>query len=299
MKKMVKYDVFIYNKKNNRDEDRILKEQSLLDEHYNKHNEEKRLSRRHGLVEYRTTMRYIHKCIDNLLLERQNQNYNSDVQTNLKIIDIGAGTGRYSVALDKEGYDVTAVELVKYNVGILKAKKSNVKVFQRSALNLKGFEDNEFDITLLFGPMYHLFSREDKVKALSEAKRVTKKDGIILVAYLMNEYGVLVHGFRDDFIKNSIENQKLDEEFHIMNTMEDLYNYVRIEDINFYNEETELQRIQIIAATGPANYMRQVLNQMDEETFDIFMQYHYTTCERMDLIGASSHTLDILRKQND
>ena len=296
MKKMVKYDVFIYNKKNNRDEERILKERSLLDEHYNKHNEEKRLSRRHGQVEYLTTMRYVHKCIDNLLRERQNQKCHSGVQTNLNIIDIGAGTGRYSVALDKEGYDVTAVELVKYNVGILKSKNSNVKVFQRSALNLKGFEDNQFDITLLFGPMYHLFSREDKVKALLEAKRVTKKNGIILAAYLMNEYGVLVHGFRDDFIKKSIENNKVDEEFHILNSMEDLYNYVRLEDIDSYNEEAELQRIQIIAATGPANYMRPVLNQMDEETFDIFMQYHYTTCERMDLIGASSHTLDILRK---
>ena len=293
---MVKYDIFIYNKNNNRDEDRILKERSLLDEHYNKHNEEKRLSRRQGQVEYLTTMRYIHKYIDNILLERHNQGCCSDVQTNLKIIDIGAGTGIYSVALDKEGYDVTAVELVKYNVGILKSKQSNVKVFQRSALNLKGFVDNQFDITLLFGPMYHLFSQEDKVKALLEAKRVTKKNGIILVAYLMNEYGVLVHGFRDDFIKKSIENNKLDEEFHIRNSMEDLYNYVRLEDIDTYNEEAKLQRIQIIAATGPANYMRPVLNQMDEETFDIFVQYHYTTCERMDLIGASSHTLDILRK---
>ena len=72
-----------------------------------------------------------------------------------------------------------------------------MKAYQGTALDLSRYQDNTFDITLLFGPMYHLFSYEDKLKALSEAKRVTKKDGIIFVAYVMNEYSVLVHGFRD------------------------------------------------------------------------------------------------------
>ena len=61
-----------------------------------------------------------------------------------------------------EGYDVTAVELVKYNLGILKQKGSSVKAYQGTALNLKRFEDNSFDLTLLFGPMYHLISFKDK-----------------------------------------------------------------------------------------------------------------------------------------
>lgn len=66
-------------------------------------------------------------------------------------MDIGAGTGRYSVALAEEGFDVTAVELVKHNLGILKSKNSSVKAYQGNALKLKRFEDETFDITLLFG----------------------------------------------------------------------------------------------------------------------------------------------------
>lgn len=255
-----------------------------LETYYNKFCEDKRLTRRHGNVEYVTSMKYIHK-------------YLNELPSDAKILDVGAGTGRYSVALAQEGYDVTAVELVKYNLGILKQKGSTVKAYQGNALNLKRFQDNTFDMTLVFGPMYHLYTFEDKVKALAEAKRVTKPQGFILVAYCMNEYSIVMHGFKDNFMKESIQNGKVNSDFRVVPKPEDLYDYVRLEDINSYNEAVDLKRIQIVAADGPANYMRQSLNAMDEETYELFIQYHLSTCERPELLGASAHTIDILRKQ--
>ena len=80
-----------------------------IEEYYNKFNEEKRLNSRHGQVEFVTSMRYIHKYLD--ILKEQSEP---------KILDIGAGTGRYSVPLALEGYDVSAVELVKHNLSRLK-----------------------------------------------------------------------------------------------------------------------------------------------------------------------------------
>lgn len=253
-----------------------------LEKYYNKFCEDKRLTRRHGQVEYITSMKYIHKYLEN--------------NKNAKILDVGAGTGRYSVELANEGYDVTAVELVKHNLGVLKSKGSTVKAFQGTALDLSRFDENTFDMTLVFGPMYHLYTFEDKVKALEEAKRVTKTGGIILVAYCMNEYSIITYGFKENNIRKSIESGKVSEDFHVIAEPEDLYDYVRIEDINKINSAASLERIQIIAADGPANYMRPVLNAMDEETFKLFIDYHFTTCERPDLLGASAHTLDILRK---
>lgn len=266
-----------------------MKPVTKLEEHYQKFSEEKRLTRRHGQVEYLTTMRYIHKYLEELNKSKDNK----DIQ----ILDIGAGTGRYSIALSEKGYDVSAVEFVKYNVGILKSKDSRVKAYQGNALNLKRFEAEAFDVTLLFGPMYHLFSQEEKVKALSEAKRVTKKGGLIFVAYLMNEYSILVHGFRDNHIVSCMENGQVTADFHTKNKEADLYDYVRIADIDRFNEKAGLTRVQMIAATGAANYMRPVLNAMDEKTFSLFLEYHFATCERADLMGASSHTVDILRKE--
>lgn len=257
-----------------------------LEEYYNKFNEEKRLDSRHGQVEFITSMKYIHKYI------------NCNIpKTDFKILDIGAGTGRYSVSLANEGYDVTAVELVKYNLGILKKKNSSVKAMQGNALNLKKLPNDTFDMTLLFGPMYHLFGSSDKEKALLEAKRVTKPGGIILVAYCMNEYSVLTYAFKEQHILECLDQNRFTDDYHTISTKENLYDYVRLEDINSLNEACSLKRLQIISPDGPANYIRPFLNQLSEEEFRHFINYHLATCERQDLIGAGAHTLDILQKK--
>ena len=253
-----------------------------LEQYYNKFNEEKRLDSRHGKVEFITSMKYIHEYLGG--------------DTTKKILDIGAGTGKYSVALAEEGYDVSAVELVKHNLGLLKAKNSSVKAYQGNALKLSRFPDNEFDMVLVFGPMYHLLTTEEKVQALKEAKRVLKDDGVMLVAYCMNEYSILTYGFRQNHILECLENGKISKDFRVQPEAEDLYDYVRLEDMDAYNKAAGLKRIKVISADGPSDYMRPVLNAMDEATFEAFIRYHLTICERPELVGAGSHTVDILSK---
>ena len=59
----------------------------------------------------------------------------------------------------------------------------------------------------------------------------------------------------------------------------------------------EVERIKIVATDGATSYMRETIDAMDEKTFEMWLKYHFTVCERMDLIGATSHSLDILRKR--
>ena len=96
--------------------------------------------------------------------------------------------------------------------------------------------------------------------------------------------------------KECIEKGKIDEQFHTHSTIDDLYSYVRIEDIDDLNEKAGLKRIKMFAVDGAANYMRPVLKKMDEETFELFLKYQLSVCERSDMMGASSHVVDVIKK---
>ncbi len=250
-----------------------------LDDYYNKFNEDKRLNSRHGQVEYRVTMEYIHRYL----------------KPADRILDVGAATGRYSIPLFEEGFDVTAVEPVQHNLGRLKAKKPELPAFKGDARKLKRFPDESFDMVLLFGPLYHLIRYEDKLLAMKEAKRVTKRGGLILAAYVMNEYSILTYGFREQHILEIREQGKVDAAWRVRPGAEDLYDYVRLEDLDRLNTDAGVERICIFSPDGPANYMRRELNRLTEEEFDAFIRYQMSVAERPDLLGAGGHLVDVLR----
>lgn len=260
----------------------FMNEEKLI-EYYNKFNEDKRLTRRHGIVEYTTTMKYIQKYLKS--------------KNDPKILDVGAGTGKYSISLYEEGYDVTAMELVKHNLMTLKAKNKHVKAILGNATNLSSFNDKTFDMVLLFGPLYHLITKEEKIKALKEAKRVLKDDGVILISYYMNDYAIIKHGFMESAIKDAIKNNQVDNNFKIIPKNDDLYSYVRLEDIDNLNKIVNLKRIEIISQEGLTDYIRPYINKLDSETFDLYIKYHLLVCDKKEMLATSSHILDILKKQ--
>ena len=259
---------------------------SYLEEYYNSYNEEGRLLSQHGQVEYLTTMKYIRECLSEI--------------SEPTILEVGAGTGRYSVTLAKQGYQVTAVELIPHNLEFLKSKLDGsepVTAIQGNALDLSVFPNASFSLTMLLGPMYHLYTREDKVKALAEAVRVTKPGGYILVAYCMNEPTVIQYVFGLNHLHEVMELNMITPDWHCISEPKEIFELVRTEDIASLDAEFPVERIKLIATDGATNYKREFIDAMDEETFTKWMEYHFSICERQDLIGASHHTLDILKKK--
>lgn len=254
--------------------------ENIVINHYNNYDEDTRFDCKCKNVEFLTTMKYI-------------ENF---AQKGCKILEVGAGTGKYSIALAKMGYDVTAVDLTERNINILKENSkgiTNLKSFVGDALSLP-FDDNEFDIVLNFGPMYHLYTKENKAQAISETIRVCKEDGICMFAYLTHASIVWGYGVR----KNKFSNLEyaLNEDGSIKDIPEEVFTSYYIEDFKDMFSHSQTKYIKNVATDGIFPMMRQFVDQMNDKDFDNLLKWHFTTCERSDQQGYSSHMLYICQK---
>jgi ubiquinone/menaquinone biosynthesis C-methylase UbiE len=192
------------------------------------------------------------------------------------------------------------VELIQHNLDILKSKiieSDRIEARQANAMDLSAFADETFDMTLVLGPMYHLYNEKDKKIALKEAVRVTKTGGYILVAYCMNEAVMLQFCFGKNQLFDCMDKNMITEDFRCISKPEDLFEMVRTEDIKKLTEDMGVSRVNLIATDGATNYMRDVVDHMDDDLFELYLKYHLSICERQDLIGATNHSLDILKKE--
>ncbi len=303
-----------------------MPEKMDIHQYYNKHKENHRLTTRHGNVEFVVNMQFITRYLTQLQktdpasrcetsdpspssgilrcesgILRGESGRLSEVEASgsrqLKILDLGAGTGRYSVELFRQGYDVTAVELVKHNAEQIRAQKTGVKVWNRDARDLSFLDDDTFDLTLVFGPLYHLHGDTEKLKVLNEARRVTKPGGYILVAYVLNEYSILTWCFAEDRMPGLRAAGGVDDTFHVRASDDELYDYVRLDDARRLSKAAGLERVTMFSPDGPADYMRRELNAMSAESYDAFVQFQMCNAERPELLGAGSHLTDVLQKR--
>jgi ubiquinone/menaquinone biosynthesis C-methylase UbiE len=251
---------------------------------YENYDEEGRLLSRHGSVEFLTTMRYIEKYL----------------KPGMRILEIGAATGRYSHALARMGYEVDAVELVEHNIELFHSytqRGEQITVRQGDARDLSYFADESYDLTLLLGPMYHLFTQEDQQQALREALRVTKKGGIFMAAYCMNEATMIQYCFGRGMLKEEKYQKLVDPvTFKAASDPAELFELYRREDIDMLMADFPTERLHYVGTDMATNYMRDTIDTMDDELFAMYLRYHFVICERADCVGVSHHVLDVHRK---
>ncbi len=261
-----------------------MQAKDYLEQYYGRYDEDGRLEPQHGRVEFITTMKYIKKYL----------------RPGMRMLEIGAGTGRYSHALAREGYTVDAVELVESNIEIFRKNTKPgepVNITQGDARELAAHAGDTYDITLLLGPMYHLFTREDQEKALAEAVRVTKPGGVIFAAYCMGDPSIVSYGFISGNIHQLMGKGMLDEQtFTPHSDPWDIFQLYRREDIDSLRSPLPVEQLHFISTDGFTNYMRETVDAMDEKTYELYLKYHLTICERQDMTGWSHHTLDVFRK---
>ena len=256
-------------------------EVGLLDniiKYYEQQDEDSRLKedRAHSL-EYLTTIKYLDKiCFKQV-----------------KLLDACAGTGAYCFYLAEKGHLVTAGDIAPSNVSIIEEKQRRNPIlhdiYTGNVLNMSQFEDESFDIVLCLGAFYHLHNETEREKSVLECKRVVKKGGLIVVAYL-NRFASFINNF-----SNQSDNvHEIFNQFYTGNKSV-FYRSTPIE-IEKLMSKCKILKKYNIATDGLAFMYPKQLQSITDEEFNEYLNYHYSTCENENILGYSLHGLFIGEK---
>lgn len=171
----------------------------------------------------------------------------------------------------------------------------NITPVQGNALDLSVFNDEIFDVTLIFGPLYHLYSEEEKTKVINEAIRVTKKGGYIFLAYISNYAAILSYGLRKGNMKR-IPEMILNKKYQLKDDPEEIFSTVIFEDLKEFMKKFDMEKLHYVGVDGVISNLAEMVNNLDEVEFENWLDYHFNVCEMEELMGYSSHILYVGKK---
>ncbi|XEC95576.1 class I SAM-dependent methyltransferase [Paenibacillus tarimensis] len=238
----------------------------------------------------------------------------STLQPSGHILDIGAGPGKYAIELARSGYQMTLADLTPRLVTIAEEKVREQQLQQRfngfhvaDARDLGLFEDAAFDAALMLGPLYHLQTEEDRIRAVRELHRVTKDTGLVFVAFMSrirhmttslifpeywkpNDSFDGISSFMDSGVFNHSDEGRFTGAY-----------FFSIDDIKPFMEANGFESVKLIASGSIAGAMKpeqwEYWRRKGEAEFQKIMQLIMEASESPYILGASSHLLYIGRKR--
>lgn len=230
------------------------------------------------------------------------------------ILDNGAGPGKYAMELAKCGYDVTLTDFTLRLVEMARDKAVELCLTERfkdfyteNATDLNRFADEQFDASLMLGPLYHLQQLDDRSRAVDELYRVTKSGGVVFVAFMTRIRHLMTSiAYPQSWKPNdNIDDIQTFLETGIFNHSDEgrftgAY-YFNIEDIIPFMELQGFESVKLIGSSGIAGSLKQeqfgYWRCCGDEIYAKIMDLIYESAENVNILGGSSHLLYIGKRK--
>ena len=220
----------------------------------------------------------------------------------LEIFDIGGGPGRYAFYLAGKGHKVTLLDLSQHNIEVAKEKSKKLGIhldgyIKGNALELGSYK-KKYDVVLLMGPLYHLINEADRRKALEEALKLLKADGIIIAAFI-SKYAPIQDAL--SYLRlNEGETEK------ILGYLEDGKNngdsgfttayFTGIEEVQKLMYDFGLEQLVFAGVENILGSKEKEILSLPEEDIKRWLELGYALSQDTNLMGTSQHFLYIGRK---
>ena len=267
-----------------------------IERYYNQNNERDRLTGPRGELEFVRSQEIILRYLP---------------PAPATIIDIGGAAGRYSCWLARLGHTVHLVDLTPAMVEQARLASAaqpdhplaSCRVGDARSLDLP---DNFADAILLFGPMYHLTTRADRLLALRSALRVLKPGGVLLAAYI-SRFASALDGLKSRYVHDpefrKIALQDLRDGQHRNHTDNIRYftdSYFHLPDeIRSELVEAGLAHEATLTVEG-IGYMLTNIEEYwaDDSDREVLFAILRSLESEPSLVGASAHLIGVARRRN-
>ncbi|SRR5579883_6558 len=262
--------------------------------YYTAHDEANRLTNSWGQLEFVRTQEIVERYLPSSAV----------------IYDVGGGSGPYSCWLAQKGYEVHLIEPVPLLLAQARqnsARQPATPIASLTSGDARALprENASADVVLLFGPLYHLLERKQRIQALQEAQRVLRIGGVVFAAGISRFASALdgmVQGFAADPAFRAIVATDLAAGTHVNQT--DNLSYFttaylhRPEELKAEIEAVGLQHQATLPIEGPAWLLQNLPEQWEDPSRrEMLLQTVRWLESEPSLIGASAHLMVIGLKQ--
>ncbi|MBB6480412.1 class I SAM-dependent methyltransferase [Spirochaeta isovalerica] len=224
-----------------------------------------------------------------------------------RILDIGGGPGRYTLALAEAGHNVTLFDLAEANIAMAKEKADQMNLavenfIQGDARDLSSLDGELFDAILIMGPFYHLSQKGDREKVIDQTLKLLKPQGILAGAFI-SHYAPIYDNLRNypHTIKEQSENLLgfLKEGTHILSENEpgfiDAYFADPDEIVPFFSS-FGLKELAFFGAESLISQSEMKLIDLGEELLAEWIGFACRTAETKGAIYGTDHLVYVGRK---
>lgn len=216
-----------------------------------------------------------------------------------RVLDIGGGSGVHAEWLANDGYEVHLIDPVPLHVEQASALPGvTASIGDARELSLP---DRSADVALLLGPLYHLTDRADRLRAVNEATRVTRRGGLVAVAGISR-----FASMRDSLRKGWLDDSRWVEAVERTVTTGRHVNasgheqrfttayFHDPDDLGIELAEAGLHDVEVIAVEGVGSFLDNIGDLLDSpETRHVLMRWIELTEREPSMLGASGHLLAI------